>query len=471
MKAHKKYSGWLSATVLAFPLLGCATTSRNAAFADVDALMSQRKYAAAADALSSPEGQTAYKKQDAVLFYLDVGMLQHLAANHEGSTHCLDEAERLIEANFSKSVSSAAASFLLNDTVLEYSDETYEDLYINVFKALDYAALDKFDDAFVEIHRVGDKLNALDDKYGSLAGSMNGAQNSGSAVKAGKTEFHDSALAHYLSFILYRADGKDDDAELEGNAIDKAFESQPHIYNFTEPARPGLSWAGNVVPLDIIGFTGNSPIKRARTIYILTQKDGIVITSSGEDSSGNSVLQGIQYISSPGIEAGYNFKCQLPEMFKCGSKVERIMVSIDGKEVGDLSLLESLENAAIDTYKLKEPIIYIKTIIRTAVKGVLAAKAKDALKKNSSTESGAIASLIGGIALDAGVNASEAADLRSARYFPARAYVGEFFVEPGVHRVELHYYDGAGKLVWADSLGERTVRPKGLNLVSAYALF
>jgi hypothetical protein len=65
--------------------------------------------------------------------------------------------------------------------------------------------------------------------------------------------------------------------------------------------------------------------------------------------------------------------------------------------------------------------------------------------------------------------ASERADLRISRYFPARAYVGGITLEPGLHSYSIIYYSG-GKVV--DSFRQENVpiRAGGVNLAEAVCL-
>jgi uncharacterized protein len=436
-------------------------------------MVARGNYAGAAQMLSSPEGKAIYHDADRVLFNIDIGMLECFAADTNASNRNLDEAERLIEAGYTKSISNAAASFLLNDTVLDYPGEPYEDLYINVFKSLNYLKQNNFDDAFVEVRRVNTKLGTLEGKYGSLADGMNHSKDASGSVKAGTTEFHDSALAHYLSMLLYRADGKLDDAQIDFKRLGEAFRTQPHVYNFPLPELSAALIPGQKAKLNVIGFTGRAPTKRANTLYLRTAPNMIQVATTQENTQGRENLQGLTILPVPGVQGGYFFKCQLPEIVRNGSAVARIVVVIDGVPAGDLALLESIENAAIETYKVKEPIIYVKTIVRTVVKGIVAqaAKRQAQQKLESQGSLGIIGGLLGGVALDIGIAASEQADLRCARYLPARASVGEFEVEPGMHEVSVEYLDKGGSLLWTDVLGRTSVEQNGLNLLTSYALF
>ncbi len=75
--------------------------------------------------------------------------------------------------------------------------------------------------------------------------------------------------------------------------------------------------------------------------------------------------------------------------------------------------------------------------------------------------------MIGSLATDIAVDASEQADLRISRYFPAYAYAGEWEVEPGVHDIEIEYY-GSKSLLRVEEIGPVEVRAGELNFVTSY---
>lgn len=129
-------------------------------YAKTDKAILKNNYLEAA-ALVEAEKDNSYKKRDRVLYYLNLGMLYHFAGMYEKSNKLLTIAEYAIEELFTKSISKAATSLLLNDTVLDYSGEDYEDIYINVFKALNYLSLESFDEAFVEVRRIKDRKSVV----------------------------------------------------------------------------------------------------------------------------------------------------------------------------------------------------------------------------------------------------------------------------------------------------------------------
>ena len=141
---------------------------------------------------------------------------------------------------YTKSLGRGAASMLLNDNILEYSGEDYEDVYLNVFKALNYVELDEFDDAFVEIRKINEKLSLLEQKYRKMAKQYNTSKDKKKNFESGTNKFHNSALGRYLSMLLYRAEGKMDDARIDKEKIDEAWQLQSHIYNFSKPSLNNL---------------------------------------------------------------------------------------------------------------------------------------------------------------------------------------------------------------------------------------
>ncbi len=147
-------------------------------------------------------------------------MLYHYNGNFVQSNTLLTKAEKAFDELYTKSIGRGAASMLLNDNVLEYSGEDYEDVYLNVFKALNYVELDKFDDAFVEIRKINEKLSLLEQKHKKMAKQFNKSKDKKKSFETGKNKFHNSALGRYLSMLLYRAEGKMDDARIDKEKID-----------------------------------------------------------------------------------------------------------------------------------------------------------------------------------------------------------------------------------------------------------
>ena len=437
-----------AALALSSLLFGCATLYRDSAtFRQLHSLVGQNRFDEAVELLRSTQ-ETMYRDKDLVLYYLDIGMLFHYAGEYELSNQALSLAEDAIDDLFTVSVSRATASLLLNDNVLEYSGEDYEDLYINVFKALNYLALGESSDAFVEVRRVDEKLNFLEDKYSDLAASMNNAEEAQTSFRSGTTKFHNSAVARLMSLVLYELDRKFDDARIDLQKISEAWETQPEIYRF---ARPEVSVAPSLSsrPVRFLSFVGVSPTKKANTYRIRTEENVLIIAVTNE-RSGESLEVEIDRIAWRGVPEGFHFKFELPYMEVRGTSVAAVSLWIDGELVNEMQLFESIENIALATYEVKQPLIYLKGISRAVIKGLAAARAK---REIATRVESPLLSLLGTIATDVAVDASEAADLRTSQFVPAQAYFAEIALPAGLHDVVFEYRDASGGLVYRDQRG------------------
>jgi len=464
----------LTALLCAAPalfLLSCVTTTRNNLFVKADEAVAAQNYKAAAAELDGPRSSTYYRDKDQVLRYLDTGMLYQLAGSSQESVQRFEEAERLIEDNYTKSVTNAVTSFIVNDYQLDYFGEPYEDVYLNVFKAIDYIRMNRFDDSFVEIRRVDEKLNLLEDKYGKLASSMNGSSDAKGVVKAGKTKFHNSALAQYIGLLLYRADNRPSDAAINGDKIRQAFASQSGLFDFPCPNVDPLLQPTDKARLDVIGFSGRSPEKKASTLRIITEKDLLLIEAEKENDKGVMVPTTLAPIPFP-VGGEYRFKAMLPDMYKRPSKVAKIVVLVDGFAVGQLALIEKMDSIALETFELHRTPLYFKTVIRAVTKGIVTAKLKEKANSEAAKQGGllSVLSFAGGVAADLAVDASEQADLRCDRYFPGQARVGEFLIEPGQHDVEVDYYAAGGGLLYRENFPRKNYAKDGLNVLASCSL-
>jgi len=448
-------------------VLSCASTrSSKNQFIGINEKLISHDYQGALNQIEAAKDKF-YKEKEKALYYVDAGMLHHYNGNFVQSNTLLSKAEKAFDELYTKSIGRGAASMLLNDNVLEYSGEDYEDIYLNVFKALNYVELDKFDDAFVEIRKINEKLSLLEQKHKKMAKQFNKSKDKKKSFETGKNKFHNSALGRYLSMLLYRAEGKMDDARIDKEKIDEAWQLQSHIYNFSKPSLNNYLSRTGKAKINVISFNGRAPDKKANTLYVHTEKDLVVIGTTKENPHGKQNLETLDLIPWKDMKKGYHFKFQLPFMKKRKSNIGRIEVTIDGKMSADLQQIEDIEKVALETFKIKEPLIYLKTITRTVIKGLFSTKRKEEMEKKIDN---ALLGFAARLATDAIVDATENADLRISRFFPAKTFITEIEVTPGIHKIKVKYYSKNGSVLFVDDLGEKNISISGLNLFESFYL-
>lgn len=451
---------------------GCASTRTSKQhLMGVDTKLAGHQFAAALEQIEAAK-TTAYKEKDRILYYLDAGMLCHYNQRWAESNELLTKAEFAIEEAYTRSVRKAATSIMLNDNALEYAGEDYENVYLNVFKAINYLQLGAFDSAFVEVRRINDKLNLLEDKYAKMAAEYNKTTKKSGAQKRfqpGKVRFHNSALARYMSMLMYRTEGQRDDARIDIQKLQQAWQATRDLYPFPLPSL-ALTLANSpqsYAKLNVMGFYGRSPDKLANTLYIHTSANLVTIMTTQQQSSGKTkmtALETIPWTIGALLPAGTSLKFQMPYMKMRGSDVARAVLYLNGYPVTDLQPLESIEAIAQETFQIKLPLIFLKTISRVIGKTIIKQQAMAELKKHKDGQ------MVPGFLLDMAVAATENADLRVGQFFPAVAAVSEVDVPVGQHRVTVVYFDKAGRQLYQDELGTVSVNPGRLNLLQSYYL-
>lgn len=465
MKPVARYPVWgLAAALLSAAVLvsGCSSVATRRGFYDpITADVRAYEYDSAVVKLEAARESNKFANKDRLLYFLDAGLANHYAGNFQVSNEKLHQAENAAEELFTKSISRAAASVMLNDNVLEYSGEDYEILYANLIKALNYLALDEFDEAFVEIRRANEKLALLEDKYAAAAREYQGGAEA-DTVKTGisytpqRVRFYNDAFARYLSMHLYAADGKYDDARVDYDFLVEAFATQPYVYNF---ARPEVFYrAEDQAVLAVVALAGLGPRKEAFNLRLRTDKDLKLVQVLYTDSDGREAEYG--HLPLP-VKADYYFKFAIPRVEARPTEIGLIRVVANGKEIGELRLLENVAAVAQETFAAKKSLIYLRSVARAVAKGLAAHQ----MKKKADT--GGLEGWLKKAAIDVATDVSESADLRSAQLLPGLVYVGDFALDPGTYDFAVEFFSRDGHLITREQFAGYPVTRRGLNLIEA----
>jgi len=415
-------------------------------------------YLAASKKLQAAELDGDYADKDGVLLYLDKGIINHYAERYKESNAAFEKAEYLIDSFYTKSISKGAASLLLNDNALAYSGEVYENLYVNIFKALNYIHLNKFDDAYVEVHRISDKLKELNTYYKEDVAKLNNSKDNKLKINPKDLGFYNDAFADYISHLIYRASGEEDNSRISLEQAKQAWEHHADVYNYPMPRAIDSTTNVNSTMLNVIAFTGKAPGK----IPIGAR----ITTFDGYFTISDPSLYHIQPIPFPGLKNGWNFKFEFPAMKEEGTSISQIKVYIDSIYAGNLQLLENIANVATKTFESQKSITFFKTALRAVAKGISAGQLGKTIKKN--TNSGGLGDVLAFV-LNAAVDATEHADLRTWRTIPGYSFVGEFPISEGKHTIEILFLDNRGNVLQKDKLSNYLINKK-LNVLESFYL-
>ncbi|MBO6793674.1 MAG: hypothetical protein JJ895_07175 [Balneolaceae bacterium] len=387
--------------------------------------------------MESLEKKGVYTEKDAVLLNLEKGSAYHFSGDYSASNSYFEQAEFNIEDLYTKSISRALKSFLVNDNQLSYDGEDYEDVYLNVFKALNYIHLEDFEGALVETRRISYKLDQINTKYRGLVETLSKADttNTGSDKwSTGKSNIQNSTLGYYLATILYAKTNKPDDARISYQNLLKAHQEQSSYFlldaydyqKFDKLTNPD---AYNVL---IKAFSGRSPMK--------VQDDSRIYF---EDSD--------TYI-----------KFSFPVLLKYQSEVYSVSVSVNGTTQEELATIEHLDKVAGEVYKVKEPLIIARTMVRATLKSLASNRASNKVsEKNEGL--GSLLNFLGKLAQET----TEKADLRGWQTMPGTSHATVLSLPAGVHSVRIDYLDRRGKVLFFEEQEIEVTENDALKLVES----
>jgi len=242
--------------------------------------------------------------------------------------------------------------------------------------------------------------------------------------------------------IVYLSEGNVSEALIDKQKIHEAFLTQAQLYNFPEPPLDIYFNRSNKVKLSFLSFVGLSPIKYSWNMKVDSYKNGVSIYIKENDE-----WKSFDQIFWPGINSGLNIKFSLPKMKKRGTRINRVDVLVNGSLETTLHPIESIENIAMETYKIKEPIIYLKSIARSIGKAI----ANEALNKELDKETGGgLFGTLTRFATSEALGATENADLRVSHYLPSMALVGCIELDEGIYDIQINYKDNYGNIIYSD---------------------
>jgi len=398
------------------------------------------------------QAEQDYGSTGRVLYRMDRGMTLHLAGRYQESTAILEQAEAEVEDLYTRRVRTETKAFLVNDTLLPYEGEPYEQVMINVLKALNYAETGSLYEALVEARKIDQRLNDFADR-------------------ARDTDtYRDDAFARYLTGILYEATGD----------FDNAFVAYRKAYEAYRQARP---WARVTVPamlqsdllrvtdalhlhqehqeykevfgdatwqpadqlhhlahIVVISYNGRAPRKEDQFIDLPISLDalrlvlltkGAIGTSTQDSRAAESLLYGLN---------GRVVRVALPRLVPQKSQVAYGQVSLIGAGesfTGRTELTQDFSALAAKSLNDRYTQLAIKAVARATVKYALARGAGRGAQAAAGKDAGPFVGILVSALAHALAVGTEESDKRSWRTLPDEIQVLRLWVPPGSYEVNV----------------------------------
>jgi hypothetical protein len=400
------------------------------------------------------QAEKEYGSKSRVLYGMDRGMLLQLAGEYEESNAVLEEAEQEVDRLYTRTVRSETLAFMTNDNALPYEGEPFEQVMINVLKALNYARLNQWQDALVEARRIDHRLNVLSDRTKD------------------KGAYRDDGFARYLSGILYESTGD----------INNAFISYRNAYETFESSK---TWSGTGVPAQlkadllrtadalhlsqefaeyqrafsdtpwqsiqvqqhlahviVISYNGRAPRKEDQFLDLPISLDALqlVLLNRGFSQSNrnqppyravDSVLYGLN---------GRVVRVALPRLVpqKTQIHIDTVNLLSEGGTAVTLRTEQVQNVTALADKALSERMagITVKALARAAVKFSLAEGATRGAQHAAGRDAAPWVGLLVGLLTKGYAVASEESDKRSWRTLPDEIHLARAWIAPGQYQVQ-----------------------------------
>ncbi|UCD84376.1 MAG: hypothetical protein JSU92_14055 [Deltaproteobacteria bacterium] len=458
---------------LSFLFLIAACAAGIAYYRDLNDLISRELYPEAVHKVEQAKNKE-YKGKNAVLYYMDKGLLHHLSGQWEESNQLFESAEQKIDELYTKSISKEAASFLTSDNVKPYDGEDFERVLINLFRAFNYVYLGQPYEALVEARKVDHKLNLYNQRYGK------------------KNVYKEDALVRYLMGMLYENQGEINDAFISYRKALETYHDYAANYKTPIPRNlvadclrtadslgfreekeqiqrkfPKTSFKsykklGDQGELIFIHYNGIAPHKIDNIFEMSFGKGWGYVQKTEVRSDEQARVQNATTIAKS-IAADEHISIAFPKYVKGDYRIKSSQLSIEGKKDNIRTrLVEDITAIAFKDLEDRINRIRIKTIARAAVKFALAHAVGKAVEDKKGEAAGKFFKKLTTVV----ASATEKADKRSWRTLPAQIRMARVNLEQGNYNIKLSFMDKGGTQVMERTLENVKIEPRQKTFVS-----
>ncbi len=429
-------------------LVSCG--SRHQLQRDLDQMVAAGQYQQAA--LLLEQNQDHYASKDAVLYYADLGVMQHYGGMYRESIASLLQAEQRLEDLYTRSISRQAATFVINDTLAPYRGEDFESVMLNLFLALNYLQIGQIEDALVEARKVDAKLNLINSGYPPDKQNV----------------YKEDAFVRLLMGIIYEIGGTRPDLNdaLVSYRIATQYYEENYRQNYGTPVPKLLR--SNLLALAHVMGTNEFNVPRDHDSASTSETVGDRLLPSElyfvhYNGRSPEKIEGAIWAPMPD---GYIMKVAFPQYRLRPYSIARSHITMTAADSGrtcfvETELGENVAAIAMQSLQDRKLRIAAKAIARATVKYLAVKAAEEAARKEHGKKQGDLVRMLGNL----GTLILERADLRSWKTLPAEIRIGKCVVPPGSYRIDLDLKSSAGGLVKKMSLADVTLEPGEKKLI------
>lgn len=351
--------------------------------------------------------------RDRLLYLLDKGMILHGAGKYKESNRVLEQAEELANVLYAKSLTRELAATLWSEEAREYPGERHERALIPVVRMLNYIMMDEWNEALVEVRRLGTTVEEI----------------------YGEKHRYANAFSLYLSAIIWEAMGQINDALIDYNKLGKQRANVPYYGHDMKATSRELGMQVKLPP------KGSEAWKKSSG-YRKQNGELIVIAATGRSPRFVSEWESTGY-----------FSVSMPNMVYYSPSTQYASVVVDGEKLGTTHPFYNIVDDIVVALKERAKRSMIRKMVKLSVQTGLYTGGLILMDSDDTKQQ------LAGLALSLlamSMSASDKADERSWRTLPAEYQIGRFYLTPGEHEVEIVPENGGAPITRrVDISGER----------------
>jgi len=431
-------SAWFLATVL-LALSGCASYSDS--FSVIENDMAAQKFGVALQAFEKQR----YPKRDQVVYLLNKAMLERMSGDFAASNRTFEAVKASVDELYGVSIREQALSFAFNDATRSYTGETYEQVLVHLYTALNYLQLGDLIDARVEALQVDERLREI-------------------AQKIPESRYTEDALARYLTGMIYEEMGERSDAMISYRQAYEAYRRYREKYGVTVP---------NYLKQDLLRLSQQLGLSQEMRQYQkefqiehwmnaeeLAQKGELVYILN----DGLAPIKREQAANVVDPASGHIVRIALPYF-------ETRFTPVSGARVaaGDVSapaeLAEDIGAIAVKDLEARIPVITARAVARAVLKAQMAKAARESARQQNQNNAGAA---VAALAVEIAGLVTERADTRSWLTLPSRVYLARLPLPPGTYTVKVDLLGDYGQIVATQEYANITIHQGAKTYLSPH---
>jgi uncharacterized protein len=391
------------------------------------------------------QSKERYAERNAVLYYLDEGIILHFAGRYKESNQSFSKAESIMDELYTKSISKEAASFVISDNTVPYRGEDFEMVMVNLFSALNYAGLRSWEDAVVEARKVDAKLNLINSTY----------------EEEKKNVYKEDGFIRFLMGIFYESEEEINDAFI-------SYRKSEQIYREDYAANYGV--APPPILIENLLTSADGLDFYEETTQIKKQYPDVAFMPAETKRTMAEVF--IVHYNGLGTEKmeeycivmmpdGYVMKIAYPKFVKRSYGISHGEIILKNLKTGisyscTTVLMEDIASIAVVNLENRINRIKAKAIARATMKYLASVAASKAVQEQHGELAGMLTQMTANIASVA----TEQADLRHWRLLPAEIRIGRIIVPAGDYSGSIRFVRAGGAAIHAQEIPPFSLREK-----------